>query len=94
MNTVYLETTILSYLTAHISRDLVVAGHQQITREWWKTAKDRFRLFISEALLEEIGRGDKEAVSRRRDIARDIPVLRINDDVRRLTEIYGERLDC
>jgi hypothetical protein len=32
---VYVETTVVSYLTAHPSRDLVVAAHQEITRSWW-----------------------------------------------------------
>ena len=43
MPTVYLETTIPSYLAAHLSRDLIIAAHQQITQEWWKTAKDRLK---------------------------------------------------
>jgi hypothetical protein len=49
---VYLETTIVSYLTAWPSRDIVVAAHQQITREWWDR-RDRFDLFVSRAVLEE-----------------------------------------
>ena len=32
---VYIETSIISYHTAQPSRDLIVAGHQQITQEWW-----------------------------------------------------------
>jgi len=34
---IYLETTFVSYLTARVSRDLVVAAHQQVTNEWWAT---------------------------------------------------------
>jgi len=30
----YMETTIPSYLTSWPSRDLIIAGHQQITKEW------------------------------------------------------------
>ena len=42
MRNIYLETTIPSYLSAYPSRDLIIAAHQQITHEWWRTAGDRF----------------------------------------------------
>jgi hypothetical protein len=42
---VYLETTVISYLTAAPSRDIVQAAHQQITREWWERRKDFDCLF-------------------------------------------------
>ena len=60
MPTIYLETTIPSYLAAHPSRDLIVAAHQQITHEWWREARHRFDLYISEAVLAEIRAGDPE----------------------------------
>jgi hypothetical protein len=50
--TVYLETTVVSYLAASPSRDIVVAAHQQITRDWWDR-RDRFELLISQAVLDE-----------------------------------------
>ena len=53
----YLETTIVSYLAASPSRDIVIAGHQQITREWWER-RNRFELLVSEAVVEEATRGD------------------------------------
>jgi len=49
----YLETTIPSYLTARPSRDLVVAGHQEITREWWEKRAASFRLYISQLVIDE-----------------------------------------
>jgi hypothetical protein len=51
VHSVYLETTVPSYLAAKPSRDLIVAAHQQITREWWQDARDRFELFVSEAVV-------------------------------------------
>ena len=45
---VYLETTIISYITAHPSRDLITAAHQQSTREWWDTRRDKFDVFVSQ----------------------------------------------
>jgi hypothetical protein len=45
---VYVESTIPSYLVAAPSRDVIVAGHQTTTHEWWITAAERFELVISE----------------------------------------------
>lgn len=44
---VYIETTVISYLTARPSRDIIIAAHQQITDEWWVTRKKDFDLFAS-----------------------------------------------
>ena len=45
---VYIETTVISYLTSRPSRDVVVAGHPQSTRDWWEKASDRFELVVPE----------------------------------------------
>ena len=92
MPSVYLETTIPSYLAAHPSRDLIVAAHQQITHEWWLDAHDRFDLYISEAVLHEIRSGDPDAAARRLAIVNGLPVLQLNDDVRTLVHEYDRRL--
>jgi hypothetical protein len=54
---VYVETTIISYLAALPSRDIVLAAHQELTREWWGT-RSRFELFVSQAVVDEAARGD------------------------------------
>ena len=54
----YLETTIPSYLAGRPSRDLIVAGHQQITREWWEVRREKFELYASELVLNEVRSGD------------------------------------
>jgi hypothetical protein len=92
MPSVYLETTIPSYLAAYPSSDKVFAGHQQTTHDWWKTAAQRFRLFISEHVLDEIRDGDPDAARRRLEIIDGLPVLTMNDDVRELTREYNHRL--
>ena len=90
--TVYLETTIPSYLAALPSRDLVVAAHQQISCEWWNTARDRFALFISAAVLDEIRSGDPDAVKKRLEIVDRLPVLELNEEVRSLVRSYAQHL--
>jgi hypothetical protein len=92
MPSVYVETTIPSYLAAYPSRDLVVAAHQQISHEWWRDAPKRFDLYISEAVLDEIRTGDPDAVTRRLAIVNQLPVLKLNEDVRALVHIYDQKL--
>ena len=92
MQRIYLETTVPSYLAAKASRDLIVAAHQQITQDWWQTARDRFELYVSEAVLDELRAGDREAVERRWRFIEGLPVLALNNDVRILTRHYGNTL--
>jgi hypothetical protein len=74
---VYLETTIPSYLTAWLSRDLIKAAHQQITREWWQS-RARFDLYISQIVLREASGGDAEAARLRLEALTGIPVLTLS----------------
>ena len=92
METIYLETTIVSYLVSNPSRDLIVSAHQQITHEWWDIAQKRFKLFVSEAVLEEIRGGDSEAASRRQEFIKGLPILGLNKDVRELILNYEKNL--
>ncbi len=92
MRSVYLETTIPSYLTAKPSRDLVTSAHQQISYDWWDRAKDRFRVVISEAVLEEVRAGDKDAAERRLAIVHGLEVLAITNEVQELVHLYQGKL--
>ena len=71
---VYIETSVLSYLTNWRSRDIVQAAHQEVTIEWW-AKRDRFDLFVSEAVLAEAGRGDPAAARSRLAAAEGLPAL-------------------
>jgi len=77
---VYIETTVVSYLTARSSRDIVIAGHQQMTREWWRTAADRFELVISEFVIREAGSGDAQAAADRLAALESVTLLDASDD--------------
>jgi hypothetical protein len=76
-----LETTIPSYLTSRPSRDLIVAGHQQITREWWETRRHTFQLYISQLVVDEAGAGDPAAARQRLKVLQDLPLLDITPEV-------------
>lgn len=77
---VYVETSVISYLTARVSRDLVSAARQQLTQEWWDNSRQKFELFVSPLVSDEALRGDLEAAGRRMEILRDIPELTLTDD--------------
>ena len=59
--TVYIETSVVSYLTARPSRDVVVAAYQEVTRAWWRDAAARFHLVASELVAAECRAGDRSA---------------------------------
>lgn len=71
----YLETTIPSYLTSWPSPQVVHAGHQISTREWWVSHRARFDLFTSLVTLQEAGSGDRDAAQRRMSSLEGIPLL-------------------
>jgi hypothetical protein len=72
--TVYVETTIPSYLTAWPSRDVVRAGEQQVTRDWW-ARRSEFDLRVSSLVLLECGAGDSDAAALRLAALDGMPVL-------------------
>lgn len=85
---VYIETSVVSYFTAQVSRDLIVAAHQQLTAQWWREALPKFAGFISSVVLEEIGKGDSEAARRRQEAVRGCEILEIVPEVRDLANQY------
>jgi predicted nucleic acid-binding protein len=82
--TVYLETTIPSFLTSRPSNDLILAGQQQLTLRWWNSRKRHYRLFISELVVEEAGRGDSQAARKRLNAIKTLPILEIDDETIKL----------
>jgi len=78
---IYLETTIPSYLTSRPSRDLVIAGHQQITRDWWEARRQSFQLFISQLVIDEASAGDAGAARERLKVIEAVPLLDITPEV-------------
>jgi hypothetical protein len=86
----YLETTIVSYLTARATREPVMAARQQITLEWWNRRREDFQLAISPLVLAEAARGDAAAAERRLVAIRDLTSLDINDEVIPIAEALLE----
>jgi hypothetical protein len=80
----YIETTVPSYLTSKPSRDLVVAGHQQVTRDWWETRSHAFELYVSQLVVDEASAGDPGAAFVRLKAIQGIPLLDLLPEVSKL----------
>lgn len=89
--TVYIETSILGYLTARPSRDIVVAANIEITREWWDTRRRDFQLYFSQAVVKETSQGDAAIASQRLEILRNFSLLDLNQSVLDLAEQFLSR---
>ena len=89
-SSVYIETTIASYLTARRSRDLVQRAHQQLTRRWWRTRRPQFDLYVSPLVIQEAGGGDPLRARRRLAALKATPVLDATSDAMQLAEALAQ----
>jgi len=75
---VYIETTVISYLVGWLSRnDLQVAANQELTRNWWLSRRAEFELFVSAAVVEEASDGDPMLAAERLRFVEDLTLLQI-----------------
>lgn len=84
--TVYIESSVISYLTSRPNRDIIIAARQAITLDWWENHRHRFQLCISILVEEEISRGDATAAQLRLEKIAEIPNLAISDEAVRIAE--------
>ena len=83
---IYLETTVVSYFVARSSRDLLVAGHQESTRELWPKLLGVYETYVSALVHEEAAQGDAEQAAKRLDAIKQFHVLDIDDEAKTLAE--------
>ena len=79
--TVYIETTIVSYLTARPSSDVVQQGNVELTKRWWHGRRAEFELFTSQFVLDEAGAGDPAAAAERLAVLDELDLLAIPEEV-------------
>jgi hypothetical protein len=75
MNTVYIETTIPSYIAANDSNHPEILSNQKSTRSWWLNYRKEYDLFSSQIVIDEISRGDEVASRKRLKLMQGIPRL-------------------
>ncbi|MEI7696375.1 MAG: type II toxin-antitoxin system VapC family toxin [Chlorobium sp.] len=84
---VYLESSVISYLTSRPNRDVIIAGRQAITLDWWENQRHQFELRISVLVEEEISKGDSSAAQQRFEKVADIESLLISDEAIRIADL-------
>jgi hypothetical protein len=88
---VYIETTIVSYLTARSSRDLIIAAHQQLTQTWWEDRRLHFDLYVSQAVIQESSAGDTLMAEKRLEMLETIPSLDLRQEAAALARALVEK---
>lgn len=84
--TIYIETTIVSYYTGRPSRDLMVAARQEATRELWPRLASEFETYVSALVYEEAARGDPGPAQKRLDAIGPFTMLDVDEEARALAE--------
>jgi len=80
-SSLYVETTIPSYLAARVSRDPLIAGQQAATRTWWRLRRLSFELFTSQFVLNEAALGEAKIAAKRLQILRPMEKLSVTPEV-------------
>jgi predicted nucleic acid-binding protein len=83
---VYVETTVIGYLTSRPRDDVTVAGHQNTTRQWWRIAAGRFDLVASQLVLQECSAGDEKAADERVKALANVTLLPTTTEAQQLAE--------
>jgi predicted nucleic acid-binding protein len=86
--TVYIETSVIGYLTARFTKNLIIAANMETTRDWWENRRHDFNLYISQAVLDEVAAGDSEIANKRLELLENFELLSINETVITLAEQF------
>lgn len=78
---VYLETSVISYLTARSAKDVIKLAKQKLTRLWWEENRSAYDLYVSTPVRDEAQKGDREAARKRMEIMAGLPVLNVTEEV-------------
>ena len=83
---VYIESSIISYLTSRPNRDVIEAGRQVVTYDWWLNTKSKYEIYISALVEEEISGGDPMAAAKRLQAVANIPSILITHEAQLLAD--------
>jgi predicted nucleic acid-binding protein len=79
-NRIYIETTIVSYLTASPSKDVILLAQQRLTCEWWVEHRHRYELYTSRFVVDEAGDGNPDAARKRLEALKELLEVPVTDE--------------
>ncbi len=86
--TVYIETSILGYLTARPTNNLILAANTKLTQDWWETSRYEFTLYASELVQDEAAQGDGEIAAQRLSLLEPIAFLELTEAAIALAQVF------
>jgi len=86
MDSLYLETSVVSHATARPSPDPAIALLQEQARDWWDSQRKRFRVVTSQLVLDEAALGDPTAAAQRLEMLADIELIPVGPRVESIAE--------
>jgi hypothetical protein len=81
MATVYIETSIVSYLRQRPSSQVVTAARQLLTHQWWDNERGNYELVTSQYVLDEASAGDPALAAERLQSLDGIPLLPLDPQI-------------
>lgn len=89
--TLYLDSSVPSY---HLPQgnDPIVHARHLLTRRWWTGELDRFEVFVSQVVLDELAGGDPERARERLALVDAFALLDIDEEVERVARFYVDNL--
>jgi hypothetical protein len=89
---VYLETTVVSLLTARPTRDVIMLSMIEQTKKWWEAERDRFELFVSDIVIREAAAGDVVAARRRSEVLQRLAAVENDAESQALADVFLQNM--
>ncbi|MBC6475448.1 MAG: type II toxin-antitoxin system VapC family toxin [Hormoscilla sp. GM102CHS1] len=86
--TIYIETSILGYLTARATNNLILAANMKVTQDWWDSRSSSFALYTSEIVWEEAAKGDRELAAQRLSLLQPLMILDMTESAITLAQKF------
>ncbi len=86
MDTVYIETSVISYLRQKPAQEVVTAAHQLLTHQWWDNERTNYSLVVSQYVIDEASAGDPALAADRISLLAGIPRLPGDPEIDRIAD--------